>query len=101
MIFHGRSSNVVSIGELRLAHGESVATLEPTVRMTRRRAVTYRGIGEFFREGGVLVTVFGILDHVVHQGTITQAQVAGAFGLGVVLLIVGLMFDTSAEEPEE
>ena len=70
------------------------------MRMTRRRAVTYRGIGEFFREGGILVAVFGILDHVVHQGTVTRGQVTGAVGVGVIFLITGLIFDTSAE-PEE
>ena len=68
--------------------------------MTKRRAVTYRGLGEFFREAGVLVAVFGILDHVVHQGTVTRIQIVGAFGFGVIFLVVGLIFDRSAEPTE-
>jgi hypothetical protein len=32
------------------------------MKMSGRRAITYLGIGAFFRECGVLVAVFGILD---------------------------------------
>jgi hypothetical protein len=71
------------------------------MNMTRRRAITYRGIGEFLREGGVLVAVFGILDHVVHDGSISSLQVGGAFGLGLILLTMGLSFDRSTEPEDE
>jgi hypothetical protein len=69
--------------------------------MKKRLAITYRGIAEFFREGGVLVAVFGILDHVVREGTISGVQVVEAFGLGVGLLVVGLAFDRSTEPENE
>ncbi len=69
--------------------------------MTRRLAITYRGIGEFFREGGVLVAVFGILDYVVRDGTISYVRIAEAFGLGVALLVVGLAFERSTEPRDE
>jgi hypothetical protein len=69
--------------------------------MTRRRAATYRGIGEFLRECGALVAVFGVLDHVVHEGQVTNIQVAGAWGLGLVLLIAGLVFERSTEPKDE
>jgi hypothetical protein len=71
------------------------------MKMTRRLAVTYRGIGEFFREGGILVAVFGILDHVVHEGKIEATQVVGAVAFGVILLAVGLVFDRSTEPNDE
>ena len=70
------------------------------MKMTKKLAVTYRGIGEFFREAGVLVVVFGILDHVVHQGGVTRRQIVGACVSGVLLLIVGLVFDRSTESNE-
>ena len=53
------------------------------------------------REGGVLVAVFGILDHVVYEGAITSSQVCGAFGLAVVLLITGLIFERATEPRNE
>jgi hypothetical protein len=71
------------------------------MRMTRRLAITYLGIGEFLREAGVLVVVFGILDHVVRDGGITSLQVGGAFGLGLLLLATGLIFDRATESKDE
>jgi hypothetical protein len=69
--------------------------------MTARRVITYRGIGEFLRESGVLVAVFGVLDHVVHEGSITMLQMAGAFGTALLLLVMGLAFDRATEPEDE
>jgi hypothetical protein len=71
------------------------------MKMTRRRAVTYRVIGEFFRECGALVAVFGVLDHVVHEGQVTKLQILGAWGVGLILLVCGLMFERSMEPKDQ
>jgi hypothetical protein len=60
-------------------------------------SVTQRAIGEFFREAGVLVGVFGSLDPMLRGGHLGFGWVARVGAVTISLFLVGLYFTIKAD----
>lgn len=66
-----------------------------------------RIMGEVFREIGILVLVFGLLDHLISDGKLrTLADVnlplvLGVFSVGLLSIFAGMALDLSLHNDEE
>jgi len=68
----------------------TIAKLLPTIA---RRVRDGKGIaemlGDFLREAGVLVCVFGVLDKVLQSKPVAAGWFAAVLGLGLILAVIG------------
>ena len=65
-------------------------TIQINLNVSWLRAIS-KMLGEFFRDGGILVIVFGLLDKLNKEGNLPSNWLYGCISVGCISLVVGII----------